>query len=48
MPPALARALILDEMCTRWGYTLSSALEEDAGLVLSTRAILELAKDDDG
>ena len=44
MPQALARAQLLDEMCSRWGYTLSSALEENAELAITTRAVLALAK----
>jgi len=30
-------------MCIRWGYTLSSALEEDLGLVMQTVTLLRLA-----
>jgi hypothetical protein len=37
---------MLDAICTRWpGYTLSSALDENAGLIFSTLAILSLVKD---
>ena len=45
MPPALYRAQLLDVICKRWpGYTLSSALNENAELLFSTLNILELAK----
>jgi hypothetical protein len=43
-PAALEEAELLDAICRRWpGYTLSSALEEDADLLLGTIHILALA-----
>jgi hypothetical protein len=42
-PYELTRAKMLDAVCRRWpGYTLSSALNENAELLLSTLELLRL------
>ena len=46
MPREVFWAQLLDGVCRRWpGYTLSSALAEDADLLLGTLAILDLTEE---